>query len=77
MKVMCIQEDWTCQNKEAQKAPRPVFGDIDVVVATDGSGDDLYYKLERFAGWFYWARNFAPLSNIEEEQLEYSKMQIS
>jgi hypothetical protein len=77
-KVMCINDNWHPDPKYKNSA-RPSFGDIDIVT-DEGfiNGDMPAYTLERFGNDAGFAqRNFAPCSEIEEQQLEYSKMQIS
>jgi len=75
MKVLCIDS----KNLGNDDCPQLEEGEVYEVVgyAKGPTTGYNYYRLNVNYPWAYWDKRFIPCSEIEEEQLEYSKMQIS
>lgn len=76
MKVICIDDNWQCDEKETH-FKKPSFGEIVIVRSTEKDEDNVwFYSLIGYVGYFE-VMAFAPLSNIDETELVNEKELIN
>lgn len=71
MKVVCINDNWTCE-PDLTNELKPAIGDIDTVtvIGSNGYDEKVFYALERFGTRGFLSTHFVELPEPDADQMQ-------